>query len=71
MIIEIRYTTKIVNVLICKHKNIKGYSFINLDKQTISPCIFNTIDEAIKDFTKREDFISYKIMEEYTIGNKS
>lgn len=44
-----------VIVTIMKNKSDGTYSFINLTKEHICPCKFNSIDEALKDMDKLKD----------------
>lgn len=41
-------------VLLLKHKDGKGYSFVNLTKGHICPCIFSTTGEALKDLEAKK-----------------
>lgn len=44
-----------VIVTIMKNKSDGTYSFINLTKEHICPCKFNSINEALKDMDKLKD----------------
>lgn len=51
-----------VIVTIMKNKSDETYSFINLTKEHICPCKFNSIDDALKDMDRLKDcgkIISY------------
>ena len=39
----------IIEVLLLPHKDGSGYSFVNVTKGHICPCVFKTIDDAMKD----------------------
>ena len=39
-------------LLLLKNKDGTGYQYINLDKQHICPCKFETIEEALKDLDR-------------------
>ena len=43
-----------VEVLLLSHKNTNTYSFINLTKGHICPCVFDSIDDAIQDMDIRK-----------------
>ncbi|MCM1215903.1 MAG: hypothetical protein NC548_15460 [Lachnospiraceae bacterium] len=52
-----------VEVLIMKHKLSNKYSYINITKQHICPCQFDSIEDAIKDMDKKKlegKIIEYK-----------
>lgn len=54
----------VFDILLMKHKTFKGYSFINLTKQHICPCIFDTEEDAIRDLEKYKlsgKIINYEI----------
>lgn len=63
MKLKIYYKNKEVNVLIAKHKNKDVYSFVNLDSHTISPCEFDSIELAIRDFVERDDYIRHTLID--------
>lgn len=44
-----------VIVTIMKNKSDETYSFINLTKEHICPCKFNSIDDALKDMDRLKD----------------
>lgn len=44
-----------VIVTIMKNKSDGTYSFINLTKEHICPCKFNSIDDALKDMDRLKD----------------
>lgn len=39
----------IIEVLLLPHKDGSGYSFVNVTKGHICPCVFKTIEDAMKD----------------------
>ena len=43
---------KTADVLILPHKGTNYYSYINLTKGHICPCMFNSIEEALEDLKK-------------------
>ena len=46
-------------VLLLKHKDGSGWSFVNLTKGHICPCKFDSKEEAMKDMKKQENVISF------------
>lgn len=50
-----------VTVFLMQHKD-SGWSFVNMSKNHICPCIFNTIGEAMEDLMKQEDVLSFEVM---------
>lgn len=46
-------------VQIMRHKNSNTYSYINLTKNHICPCVFKSIDEALDDLNNYRDKIEY------------
>lgn len=42
-------TDDVVEVLLLPHKDGKGFSYVNLTKGHICPCIFETEEDAIND----------------------
>ena len=60
---EIIRTDGTFEVLLLKHKGTETYSFVNLTKGHICPCIFNSIQEAIDDldrYIQNGRIITYK-----------
>lgn len=53
----------IVKVCLMKHKT-GGWSFINLTKKHICPCIFNSVGEAIEDLINQKDVVSFTFISE-------
>ena len=56
---------KILDVLLLRHKGTDKYSFVNLTKGHICSCVFNSIDDALKDIEDRKQkglLIDYKII---------
>ena len=45
----------VVEVTIIKNKNDNTYSYVNLTKEHICPCRFNSIKEAINDMNKLKE----------------
>ena len=39
----------IIEVLLLPHKDGSGYSFVNVTKGHICPCVFKTIEDVMKD----------------------
>ena len=55
-----------LDVLLLKHKGTDTYSYVNLTKGHICSCVFNSIEEAIKDIDERKEkglLIGYEIIE--------
>lgn len=55
-----------LDVLLLKHKGTDTYSYVNLTKGHICSCVFNSIEEAIKDIDERKAkglLIDYEIVE--------
>lgn len=55
----------IFEVLLLKHKLSNTYSFVNITKKHICPCIFNSKEEAISDlenYKKVGKIIKYKLI---------
>jgi len=67
MILEITRTYDVVNVAILKHKITGKYSYVNLTKGHICPCIFETPQDALDDLDSYEEIISWKVVQELTI----
>lgn len=63
----IERTDGIIQVLILPHKDGKGWSYINLTKGHICPCIFSSIEDAINDLKNRPEVINFKILKEVII----
>ena len=43
-----------VEVLLLPHKGTNKYSFVNLTKGHICPCVFNSVEDAIQDMEDRK-----------------
>lgn len=43
-----------VEVLLLPHKGTNKYSFVNLTKSHICPCVFNSVEDAIQDMEDRK-----------------
>lgn len=56
----IRKDNSVVEVVILPHKDGSGYSYINLSKGHICPCIFPSIDAAIKDMEQNPKVSHYQ-----------
>lgn len=54
-------TTDTVSVLILPHKETGQYSYINLTKGHICPCMFDSIEEAIADLDTYDNIVSWSI----------
>lgn len=64
MFIKVYKTTGTIDVLLLPHKNTSTYSFINLTKGHICPCVFNSINEALQDLENRKNnglVLGYKL----------
>lgn len=58
--------TEDLDVLLLRHKDTDKYSFVNLTKGHICKCVFDSIDEAMKDIEDRKVkglLIDYEIVE--------
>lgn len=51
-----------VEVLILPHKNLGKYSYINITKGHICPCMFNTVEEAIADLDNYSNIVSWCVV---------
>ena len=54
-------------VLLLKHKGVEKFSFVNITKGHICPCIFNSEKEALDDLEKYKSngkIKSYKVLEQ-------
>lgn len=57
-----------IEVLLLKHKNTNKYSYVNLTKGHICKCIFNSVEDALKDIEDRKNkhlLVDYKIVETF------
>lgn len=63
MLIKVNRLSDVVMVKIMKHKVSGKYSFVNLTKEHIRPCVFDTIDDALLDLDSYDDIISYEILD--------
>ena len=64
---EVIRTDGIFEVLLLKHKGTDTYSFVNITKGHICPCIFNSEQDGINDlerYKKLGRITSYKIIED-------
>jgi hypothetical protein len=58
--------TEDLDVLLLRHKGTDKYSFVNLTKGHICKCVFDSVDEAMKDIEDRKVkglLIDYEIVE--------
>ena len=58
--------TEDLDVLLLRHKGTDKYSFVNLTKRHICKCVFDSVDEAMKDIEDRKAkglLIDYEIVE--------
>ena len=46
--------TEDLDVLLLRHKGTDKYSFVNLTKGHICKCVFDSVDEAMKDIEDRK-----------------
>ena len=54
-----------IDVLLLRHKNTDKWSFVNLTKGHICPCVFDSVDEAIRDMSSRKEqglILDYTLM---------
>ena len=51
-----------VEVLLLPHKDGRGWSFVNLTKGHICPCVFPDREAAMQDLEQREDVRSYHML---------
>ena len=57
---------EILDVLLLRHKGTDKYSFVNLTRGHICSCVFNSVDDALKDIEDRKQkglLIDYEIIE--------
>ena len=57
---------EIIDVLLLRHKGTDKYSFVNLTRGHICSCVFNSVDDALKDIEDRKQkglLIDYEIIE--------
>ena len=57
--------TEDLDVLLLRHKGTDKYSFVNLTKGHICKCVFDSVDEAMKDIENRKAnglLIDYEIV---------
>lgn len=40
-----------------------GWSYINITKKHICPCVFDTVEDALEDLKNQDDVISFKMWE--------
>lgn len=54
-----------LDVLLLRHKNTEKWSYVNLTKGHICSCIFDSIEDAIKDMDDRKEkglLLSYEVV---------
>ena len=64
--IKVTRVDGIFDILLLKHKTYNGYSFVNLTKGHICPCVFKTEEEALNDLEKYKQsgkIINYETMD--------
>lgn len=59
MKLRIYRTTDSVDVLLLPHKDGRGWSFVNLTKGHICPCVFKSCREALADLRRQESVKSW------------
>ena len=58
--------TEDLDVLLLRHKGTDKYSFVNLTKGHMCKCVFDSVDEAMKDIEDRKVkglLVDYEIVE--------
>lgn len=50
--IKVTRNDGVFDILLLKHKTYNGYSFVNLTKGHICPCVFKSEEEALADLEK-------------------
>lgn len=58
--------TEDLDVLLLRHKGTDKYSFVNLTKGHICKCVFDSVDEAMKDIEDRKAkglLVDYEIID--------
>ena len=66
--IKVTRNDGVFEILLLKHKTFQGYSFVNLTKGHICPCVFKTEEEALNDLEKYKQ--SGKIISYETLDSK-
>ena len=66
--IKVTRNDGVFEILLLKHKTFQGYSFVNLTKGHICPCVFKTEEEALNDLEKYKQ--SCKIINYETMDSK-
>ena len=64
--IKVTRVDGVFDILLLKHKTYNGYSFVNLTKGHICPCVFKSEEEAISDLEKYKQsgkIINYETMD--------
>ncbi|MCB6366627.1 DUF551 domain-containing protein [Intestinibacillus massiliensis] len=49
-----------VDVVLLPHKDGSGYSFVNLTKGHICPCVFPSVEAGLHDLEQKEDVLGWK-----------
>ena len=63
--IKVTRNDGVFDILLLKHKTYNGYSFVNLTKSRICPCVFKSEEEAMADLEKYKQsgkIINYKTL---------
>lgn len=63
--IKVTRNDGVFDILLLKHKTYNGYSFVNLTKSHICPCVFKSEEEAMADLEKYKQsgkIINYKTL---------
>ena len=66
--IKVTRVDGVFDILLLKHKTYNGYSFVNLTKGHICPCVFKSEEEALSDLEKYKQ--SGKIINYETLDSK-
>ena len=64
--IKVTRNDGVFEILLLKHKTFQGYSFVNLTKGHICPCVFKSEEEALNDLEKYKQsgkIINYETMD--------
>ena len=63
-------TRDIIEVAIMPHKDGSGYSYVNLTKGHICPCVFPTIGAAIDDMKHRPEIKRFEQISDNPFGGE-
>lgn len=64
--IKVTRVDGVFDILLLKHKTYNGYSFVNLTKGHICPCVFKSEEETLADLEKYKQsgkIINYGILD--------